>query len=61
MGKQKYTRSMDRQLISEADTFLWLSRGDLKGETESKIIAGQDQALQNQKETDSKCRLHKKI
>jgi len=35
MGKQKYNRSMDRQLISEADTFLWLSRGNLKGETES--------------------------
>jgi len=27
--------SMDTQLICEKDTFLWLSRGDLKGETES--------------------------
>ena len=25
---------MDRQLISEEDTFLWLSKGDLKAETE---------------------------
>jgi len=38
----QYIRSMDRQLISEEDTFLWLLRGDLKGETESEIIAAQD-------------------
>jgi hypothetical protein len=44
----RYIRSMDRQLISQEDTFLWLSRGDLKGETESEIIAAQEQALQNQ-------------
>jgi hypothetical protein len=37
---------MDGQLISEEDTFLWLSRGDLKGENESEIIAAQDLALQ---------------
>ena len=56
---------MDRQLISEEDTFLWLSKGDLKAETESKIAAAQDQAL-NMKyyvtkvlhtEMDSKCGL----
>jgi hypothetical protein len=34
------------QLISEEDTLLWKSRGDMKGETESKIIATCDQALQ---------------
>jgi hypothetical protein len=38
--------SVDRQLISEEDVFLWLSRWDLKGETESETIAEQDQALQ---------------
>ena len=32
----QYIRSMDRQLISEEDMFLWLLMGDLKGETESK-------------------------
>jgi len=42
-----YIRSMDRELVSEGDAFLWLSRGDLKGETESEIIVPQDQALPN--------------
>jgi hypothetical protein len=37
---------MDRQLVSEENTFLWLSRRNLKGETESIGIATQDQALQ---------------
>ena len=41
----EYIRNMDRQLISEEDTFLWLSKGDLKAETESEIVASQDQAL----------------
>ena len=30
---------VDRKLISEENTFLWLRRGNLKGETESEIIA----------------------
>ena len=56
---------IDRQLISKEDTFLWLSKGDLKAETESEIVAAQDQAIQTKyyatkilsTETDSKCRL----
>jgi hypothetical protein len=28
---------MDRQLVGEDDTLLWLSRGDLRGEAESEI------------------------
>jgi hypothetical protein len=42
----QYIRNIDRQLISEEDTFLRLSKGDLKAETESEIVAAQDQALQ---------------
>ena len=73
MGEQikhgQYIRSMDRQLISKYDMFLWLWRGDLKGETESEGIATQDQALQTkykatkilQTETNSKCRLCQKF
>jgi len=61
----QYVRNTDRQLVSEADTFLWLSKGDLKAETKSEIVAAQDQALQTKyyatkilnTETDSKCRL----
>jgi len=37
---------MDTQLICEEDTFLWLSKGDMKGETECERIAAQDLALQ---------------
>jgi hypothetical protein len=61
----QYIRSIDKQLISEEDTFLWLSKGDLKAEAESEIAAAQDRALQTEHrateilhtETDSNCRL----
>jgi hypothetical protein len=43
----QYIRSIDIQLIDEEDTFLWLSRGDLKAETESEVIAAQYQAPQS--------------
>jgi len=63
----QYIRNIDRQLNSEEDTFFWLSKGDLKAETESEIVAAQDQELQTKyyatkvfnTETDSKCRLCK--
>jgi hypothetical protein len=32
-----------RQLIGEDDTFLWLSRGEMKAENESEITAAQNQ------------------
>jgi Ni,Fe-hydrogenase III component G len=61
----QYIRNIDRQLFREEDTFLWLSKGDLKAGNESQIVAVQDQALQTKyyaikilnTETDSKCRL----
>jgi len=61
----QYIRNIDRQLTSEEDTFLWLSKGELKAETECEIVASQDQALQTKyyvtkilnTKTDSKCRL----
>jgi len=37
----QYIRSIDRQLISEEDMFVWLSRVNLAGETECEIIAAQ--------------------
>jgi hypothetical protein len=61
----QYIINIDKQLISEEDTFLWLSKGDLKAETESEIVAAQDQTRQTkyyptkilQTEKYSKCRL----
>jgi hypothetical protein len=41
----QYIWNIDRQLISKEDSFLWLTKGDLKAETESVIVAAQDQAL----------------
>jgi hypothetical protein len=65
----QYIRNIDRQLISEEDMFLWLSKGDLKEETESEIVAAQDHSIQTKyyatkilnTETDSKCRLRQQF
>ena len=47
MGKQSNAcsgyQTVDRQPVREEDTFLWLSRGDMKG---SEIIAEEGQATQ---------------
>ena len=37
---------VDRQPIGEEDAFLWLLAGDVRAESDSEIIAAQDQALQ---------------
>ena len=39
--------STKKQLISEKDTFLWLSRGNLKAGTEDELIAVQKHVCQN--------------
>jgi N-acetylmuramoyl-L-alanine amidase CwlA len=59
----------NRQLISEADMFLWQSRGDQKAETENQLVSAQDWALRSkyhatkilQRESDSKCRVSKQL
>ena len=64
-----YIWSTDRQLISKEDVSLWLSKGNLKGEAESEIIAAQDQTLKTKyhatkilwTEADSKCRHSKQF
>jgi hypothetical protein len=56
----QYFISIDRQFISDEDMFLWLSRGDVKTETASEIVAAQGQSLQTkmlQMETNRKYRL----
>jgi hypothetical protein len=35
--RDQYIRSVERELVRVEDMFVWLSRGDLKAETESKI------------------------
>jgi len=40
-------RCINTQLISEKDTFLWISRGNLKAETEDELVAVQEQVYQN--------------
>jgi len=42
----QYIRNIDRELIGEEDTFVWFSKGVLKAETQSEIIAAQDQQIQ---------------
>ena len=61
-----YIRNIDRQLIGEEDTFLWLLKGDLKAGTESEIVAAQEKSLQTKyyatkilnTETDNMCRFY---
>jgi hypothetical protein len=51
----QYIRSIDKHLISEEDTFLRLSKGDLKAGTESEIVAAQDQALHTKRQQSRLC------
>ena len=61
----QYLRGIDRRPIHDEDTFLCLTKGDLKPETESETVAAQDQALHTKyfgkkilkTETDCECRL----
>jgi len=60
-------RNLDEKLVDIEQSCRWLKSGEIKGETESKIVAAQDQANSTnyfknkilKEETESKCRLCK--
>ena len=60
-------RNLDENLVDIEQSYRWLKSGDIKGETESKIVAAQDQAISTnyfknkilKEEIESKCRLCK--
>jgi len=69
-GKRKhgqFPRNLDEKLVDIEQSYRWLKSGDIKGETESTIVAAQDQAISTnyfknkilKKEIESKWRLCK--
>jgi hypothetical protein len=60
-------RNLDEKVVDIEQSYRWLKSGDIKGETESTIVAAQDQAIGTnyfkceilKEETESKCRLCK--
>ena len=60
-------RNLDEMLMDTEQSHRWLKSGDMKGETESKIVAAQDEVISTncfknkilKEETESKCRLCK--
>jgi hypothetical protein len=60
---------MDEGLINKEQSYRWLKFGDIKGETESVIMAAQDQEISTnyfkkkilKQEIESRCRLCKTI
>ena len=59
--------NLDDKLVDIEQSYQWLRSRDIKAETESTIVAAQEQAISTnyfknkswQEETDSKCQLHK--
>ena len=41
----KFPRNLDEKLVDIEQSYRWLKSGDIKGETESTIVAAQDQAI----------------
>jgi hypothetical protein len=41
----QFPRSLDEKLVDKGQSYRWLKFGDIKGETESTIVAAQDQAI----------------
>ena len=60
-------RNLDGKLVDIEQSYRWLKTGNIKGETESKIVAAQDEAISTncfkntilKEEIESKCRLCK--
>jgi len=60
-------RNLDEEKVDIEQSYRWLKSGDIKGETESIMVAAQDQAINTnyfknknlKEETESKCRLCK--
>jgi hypothetical protein len=60
-------RDLDEKLVDIEQSYRWLRSGDVNGETESSIVAAQDQAVSTnsstnkilKEEIESKCRLCK--
>ena len=60
-------RNLDKKLVDNEKAYRWLKSGDIKGETESTIVAAQDQSISTnyfknkilKEETESKCWLCK--
>jgi len=60
-------RNLDEKLVDIEQSYRWLKSGDIKGETESTIVAARDQAISTKyskkkilkEEIESKCRLCK--
>jgi len=60
-------RNLDEKLVDIEQSYRWLKSGDIKGETESTVVAAQDQAISTKyfknkilkEETESKCWLRK--
>jgi len=60
-------RKLDEKLVDIEQSYRWLKSGDIKGETESTIVAAQDQAINTnyfknkicKEEIESKCQLCK--
>ena len=56
-------RNLDEKLVDIEQSYRWLKSGDIKGETESTIVAAQDQAISTnyfknkilKQEIESKC------
>ena len=61
-------RKLSEKLVDIEQSYRWLKSGDIKRETESTVVAGQDQAISTncfkniilKEETDIKCRLWQK-